>query len=176
MFTLDVTNVLNNAGQVISNAIQRLFNGGRNVSGSSNRQQFPSLGIDQFSSSNRIPLIDNIEQFSTSPLAGIRAMLHGIRAAFHASVFNASPMFRFALAGWAITQVHQAAAMIGDILEKTPQDQRNTPLYKEAQALKGVVFGLQSMLGGFAEDQKKTKEGDMRLSKSINDIAKGEIA
>lgn len=176
MFILDVANVLNNAGQVVSNVFQRLFNGGRNTSGTSSAQSFPSLGFDQFSSANRIPLIDDIQQFSTSPLAGIRMMLHAIRAAYQAGVFNASPMFRFALAGWAVTAVHNAAAMIGDILENTPQDQRNTPLYQEAQALKGVVFGLQSMLGGFAEEHKENQKGNMRIAKSMNDIAKGEIA
>lgn len=119
-----------------------------------------------------MPGADDLPQISgdQSSVGGVWGALQGIGMAYLTTVMNSAPMFRAAIALWAVGVLTGLASSLETLV--TNETFKNSPAGKVVQNLLSRVKALISLIGSFAETQKEFMKGDQQLSKSMNDIAK----
>lgn len=170
MFQLDIATVLQNIMRQIP-FVRNLFDGRRQNNARNNGRG--GLGQDEFVRAG-VPLIGELTSQpapNAGVLGGIEAALKYISSVYGASAGNSNPMFRLSIANWAIGALTSLAAQVENLLSN--EAIKNTPLGQAAQRLHGVIKGVLSLVGGFPEEHKQRMESNMRISKSMNEPAKG---
>jgi hypothetical protein len=133
-----------------------------------------SLGFDRFFSSGipGMPGANDLPQISgdQTTVQGVWGALQGIGMAYLTTVMNSAPIFRVAIATWAVAVLQGLLASL-DTMELS-ETNRNTPAGRAIILLKQKVKSLIAQIGQFAEAGKLGIESDRRLSKLVNEVAK----
>ena len=118
------------------------------------------------------PLLEFFPDTSKNPggLNGIVALLKMITGLFGSTAGNSSPMFRMAIADWAVGVLTQASAMIEHVLQDSVL--KKSPLRGMAENLSGVVKGLLGIVKGFFSEQQGFVQSNKELGKNLQEPAK----
>ena len=142
-----------------------------------------SFTIDEFFSATK-PILDKItdkgpfgffkRSIGGGALSGVKAILQLVGAAYARTAGIASPMFRFALADWAIGLLTQAQADIQSII--SDEVLKKSEAGQEAVTLEGIVKNLAGEAKEFQTDHQNTIKDNKSLGKSLDEPAKGQIS